>query len=291
VEVEVILNALIFAVCGAQSRAQIGKLPSLLAVVLSVTLVLFGCEPVINKMAFHPDDKNVIPVNRLPHGVQEIFIETEDKISLQSYFIHSKHSDKVIIYFHGNAGNIGHRLPDLLKLSSFGLNVLGVSYRGYGKSQGKPSEAGIYMDGDAALNHAILELGFPAENVFIQGRSIGTCVAIHVSRKKEIGGLILVAPLTSGADQAKASGLGLISFMAGDSFNNIGKIKDVLCPVLIIHGSKDNVIPIAMGATIFEKVRSKKKFVEIKGANHNNLSTKFSSAYWPPIMEFLNSFL
>lgn len=267
------------------------KHPAMITIALCLFVGLPGCEPVINKMAFHPDNKNIISSRQLPGDVQEIFIETEDKISIQSYYIPSGRSGKVIIYFHGNAGNIGHRLSDLMKLNSFGMNVLGVSYRGYGKSQGKPSEAGIYRDGDAAFNHVTRELGFAAKNVFILGRSIGTCVAIHVSRKKEIGGLILVAPLTSGADQAKASGLGLISFLAGDSFNNIGKIEDVLCPVLILHGSRDDIIPIAMGEAIFEKVRSKKKFVEIKGANHNNLSAGYSSAYWPPIAEFLNSLL
>ena len=260
-----------------------------IAVAFCLAYGLLGCEPVINKMAFHPDNKNVIPADRLPQGVQEQFIETEDKIRIQSYFIRSKHSDKVIIYFHGNAGNIGHRLPDLMQLNSIGLNVLGVSYRGYGKSQGKPSEAGIYMDGDAAFRHATEKLGFAVESVFVLGRSIGTSVAIHVSQKKNLGGLVLVTPLTSGAEQAKASGLGLVSFVAGDSFNNIGKIGLVSCPVLVVHGTRDKIIPVSMGRDIYAKSGPKKKFVAIEGAGHNNLSTTYAGKYWPPINDFLKS--
>ena len=259
----------------------------LTTIALGALIWLQGCEPVINKMAFHPDTENVIPSNQLPRGVQELYIETEDRLEIQCYYIPSKHSDKIIIYFHGNAGNIGHRLPDLMQLNNFGLNVLGVSYRGYGNSQGKPSEAGIYMDGNAAFRHATGDLGFAVENVFVLGRSIGTSVAIHVSQKKNLGGLVLVTPLTSGAEQAKASGLGLVSFVAGDSFNNIGKIGFVSCPVLVIHGTRDNIIPISMGKDIYAKVGSNKKFVAIDGAGHNNLSTTYAGNYWPPINEFL----
>ena len=263
----------------------------LVAAAICVVIWLQGCEPVINKMAFHPDTRNVIPPSRLPRGVQELFIETEDRIKIQCYFIPSKQSEKIIIYFHGNAGNIGHRLPDLMQLNSMGLNVLGVSYRGYGKSQGKPSEAGIYMDGDATFRHATGELGFAVENVLILGRSIGTSVAIHVSQNKKMGGLVLVTPLTSGAEQAKASGLGLISFVAGDAFNNIGKIGFVSCPVLVIHGTSDSIIPISMGKDIYAKSGPNKKFVAIKGAGHNNLSTTYAGKYWPPINDFLKSLL
>ena len=288
---------MIFGVSGAHccassaNRAPIRKPVSMLAVVLFATIWLFGCEPVINKMAFHPDTRNVIHSSQLPRGVQELFIETEDRLKIQCYFISSKQSEKIIIYFHGNAGNIGHRLPDLMQLNRIGLNVLGVSYRGYGRSQGKPSEAGIYMDGDAAFRHATGELGFAVENVFVLGRSIGTSVAIHVSQKQNMGGLVLVTPLTSGAEQAKASGLGLVSFVAGDSFNNIGKIGFVSCPVLVIHGTRDNIIPISMGKDIYAKTEAHKKFVAIEGAGHNNLSTTYAGNYWPPIKDFLKSLL
>lgn len=262
------------------------KKTALILIAFLSILIFHGCKPLVNKMAFHPDNKNVLSTDQLPSNVQELFIETEDKIKIQSYFIPNESSDKILIYFHGNAGNICSRLPDLMQINRFGINVLGVSYRGYGKSQGKPNEKGIYLDGKATLNYATQRLGFPINNITILGRSIGTTVAINTCQNLNIGGLILVTPLTSGKDQAKAVGLGFVSFLAGNSFNNIDKIVNVSCPTLIIHGTQDNVIPFEMGKRIYNKAKTKKQFVRIEGANHNNLSTKYKESYWPPIYDF-----
>ena len=95
-----------------------------------IHILLFNsCEMLVNKMAFHPDKKNVLPKEQLPPNVQEIFIETEDRIKIQGYYIPNQASDKILIYFHGNAGNISHRLPDLLHIHGFGINILGNIFR------------------------------------------------------------------------------------------------------------------------------------------------------------------
>ncbi len=250
-------------------------------------LTITGCKPVINAIAFHPDTKNVIPVDKLPQNVQEVFINTTDNIKIQSYFIPNKTSEKLIIYFHGNAGNIGHRLYDLKQLNSFSYNVLGVGYRGYGKSQGKPSEAGIYIDGKSALKYATDSLGFKLNNIYVFGRSIGTTVAINTSQNITLKGLILVSPLTSGKAQARTTGLRPFASLAGNSFNNINKIKNITCPLLVIHGTQDNIIPFSMGKSIFDEAESKKELITISGGNHNNLSTKYAKEYWAAVYNFL----
>lgn len=264
------------------------KTSELILIILSCLVLCAGCNEAVNKFAFYPDRASNIPPGNLPRNVQEIYIKTADNINIQSYFISDKSSDKLLVYFHGNAGNIGHRLQDLIKLGSFGINVLGVGYRGYGKSQGTPSEAGIYIDGKSALNYATDLLGFTMENIIIMGRSIGTTVAIHVSQDIRVGGLILVTPLTSGEDLAKASGFGIASFLARGTFNNLSKIKKVSCPTLVIHGSLDKVIPVEMGEAIFNSSKSEKQFITIDGANHNDLSTRYQEYYWPPIKRFIN---
>ena len=103
-------------------------------------VLLTGCRLAVNLLAFHPDRTDLIPEDRLPPGVQERFIRTDDGVRLQCYWIARPEQQRLLIYFHGNAGNIGHRLPDLLTLSDMGFNVLGVGYRGYGRSTGRPSE-------------------------------------------------------------------------------------------------------------------------------------------------------
>jgi fermentation-respiration switch protein FrsA (DUF1100 family) len=249
--------------------------------------MLFNCKGIVNQFAFYPDTQDILPVESLPPGVREIYIETEDKERLQCYQVLDYQSNCLLIFFHGNAGNMGHRLSDILRLNKFGINILGVDYRGYGKSTGKPSEEGIYLDGQAAYKYATKQLGFPSKNIFILGRSIGTAVAIQISQGKELAGLILVSPLTSGKAHAKAHGFGLFAFIAGDSFNNISKVPNIISPLLVIHGEKDKIIPFSMGKEIFQKAEGNKKFVSIERAGHNNLSTVGSRKYWGAIEKFV----
>ena len=263
------------------------KIKSLPFFLILVTLAMPGCRSMVNTMAFHPDKESCIPPDKLPQGVQELFIDTTDGFKIQSYFVPEKNSKKLVIFFHGNAGNIGHRLPDLLKIKGFGVNVLGAGYRGYGKSEGKPSEKGIYLDGESALAYAVDTLGFTMNDIYVFGRSIGTTVAIHSAQQKNIAGLILVTPLTSAKEQAKAMGLGSIAFMAGTSFNNIGKIQDITCPVLILHGDADRVIPYWMSVEMHEKVQTEKELVTICGAGHNDIVADSNTQYWESISEFI----
>jgi len=251
-------------------------------------MLVLGCEPLINKLAFHPDNVNVIPTNELPQGIEEMVVVTEDDVRIKNLYLPAPDSKKILIYFHGNAGNIYHRIPSLLRLHKLGLNVIGVSYRGYGKSEGDPSEDGLYKDGEAIFRYAHEKLGFAEKNIIIFGRSIGTTVAINTAQRKNISALVLVTPLTSGKAHANASGLSAVSSLAGSSFDNITKIKNIESPILVIHGTKDRVIPYAMGKEIFSAVNSTKEFVTIKEAGHNNLHTVYAREYWLPISNFLN---
>jgi len=259
----------------------------IIIVILMSLLSLTGCKSVVNKMAFHPDVDNIYPADKLPENVSEIFITTKDGLSLQCYLIPNDSSNKMVIYFHGNGGNIGHRLADLRRINGFGVNVLGVGYRGYGKSEGAPSEEGVYIDGESALAYVVEQLGFAEKNVYLFGRSIGTAVAINTGQKRKLNGLILVAPLTCGKEHAKATGLGLVSFLAGNSFDNIGKVGEILCPVLVIHGTEDRVIPFEMGERIYQAISSPKQFIKISGAGHNDLSLHYGDEYWSPIHDFI----
>ncbi|PHS00485.1 MAG: hypothetical protein COA78_23835 [Blastopirellula sp.] len=258
-----------------------------LAITLLLGLPLLGCKTVVNKFAFHPDNVDVIATSELPYGVQELTITTEDDVEITSLYLPAPESDKLVIYFHGNAGNIYHRIPSLLQLNEFGVHVIGVSYRGYGKSEGRPSEYGVNEDGNAVFQHAVQRMGFAEENIIIFGRSIGTTVAINTAQNKRLRGLVLVTPLTSGKDQAKATGLGSISSLAGSSFDNISKIENIDSPLLVIHGTNDRVIPYAMGKQIFDHAKGKKTFVKIDGANHNNLHDAYGQQYWDSIRWFI----
>ena len=254
---------------------------------LLASIALVGCNQLVNKFAFHPDSENILQAHELPRGVEELVLVSDEGLESTSLFLPSADSEKLLIYFHGNAGNLYHRIPSLMQIHSIGVNVIGVGYRGYGKSEGSPSEEGIYRDGEAIFEYATSELGFREENIFILGRSIGTTVAIETAQYKTMGGLILVTPLTSGRAQAKQSGLGSISGLAGDVFDNIGKIANLETPLLVIHDTRDGVIPYAMGLEIFEAALVEKDLVTIEGAGHNNLHDQYARQYWLPILNFI----
>ncbi len=251
-------------------------------------VLLAGCSSLVNQFAFYPDTQNIIPAKRLPSGVDEIFITTGDNVRLQAYYLKNPSSERMLIFFHGNAGNICHRISDILNLKNCGINVLAISYRGYGKSSGKPSEKGIYNDGAAALDYAMQTLGYSVENIIIFGRSIGSTVAVEISQHKEIAGLILITPLTSAKAQAKAQGLGFLSFLAGSAFDNLSKITNIDCPLLVIHGTDDQILSFSMGKELFDRATVEKQLVIIEGAGHNNLSQVDSEKYWGSIASFVN---
>jgi uncharacterized protein len=246
------------------------------------------CSPLVNKFAFFPDRRDTIPVHALPENVKEIFVTASDKTRLQCYLLPAPGADAVLIYFHGNGGNIGQRLPELGHFRDFGVAVLGVGYRGYGKSGGRPSEKGIYKDGAAAFRYAVDSLRFKPERVILCGRSIGTTVAITTAVGSTPGGLILVTPLTTGRAYGKANGMGIFSLLAGDAFDNLSKCPRLRCPVLVLHGTMDEVIPFAMGRQVYEGITTAKQFVAIPGGQHNDLEFK-SPGYWNAIRDFIGS--
>ena len=249
--------------------------------------ILSGCETVANRFLFQPDPKDMLAQEQLPVQVQQLFIETADQVMLQAYFLPQPASNRILIYFHGNAGNICGRLPDLLNINRMGINVLGISYRGYGQSQGKPNEDGLYLDGEAAFRYAIQRLGYTTDNVILMGRSLGTGVAVHTAQHEEISGLILVTPLTSAKACARAYGFGPFAAIAGDAFNTIEKIQHIQCPLLVVHGTDDRIIPFAMGKAVYDRATVQKRFIAIEGAGHNDLSTAYAAVYWPAISEFI----
>ena len=264
------------------------KLLMMLFVVVSSAL-LCACKAIVNKLAFYPDNIHVIPAIALPEEIQALSTDTDDDITITSLFLPAHDSDKLVIYFHGNGGNIYGRLPSLIQLRNFGFNVIGAGYRGYGQNEGEPSEDGLYLDGKTVFDFAINELGFLPENIVILGRSIGTTVAINTAQYQEIAGLILVTPLTSGKAHAELGIFRFVSWLAGDAFNNLDKIKHVKAPVLIIHGNQDHVIPYFMGEEIYHAAVSKKTLVTIDGAGHNDLHDVYGQQYWSSIFDFLHT--
>ncbi|GJM29836.1 MAG: alpha/beta hydrolase [Cyclobacteriaceae bacterium] len=244
-----------------------------------------------DRFTFFPDRETVIPASDIPSFATGHLIQTTDGETLQSFYFHHKEllSRQLLIYFHGNAGNLYQRLEPAARLYQMDLDVLLVSYRGYAKSTGTPSEHGIYTDGASAVQYAIDQLGYREEDISILGRSLGSTVAIHTAQHRNFKSVVLVTPLTSGKEMAVAMGLGMLKFLAGDSYNSVEKINNIAAPILIIHGDKDEVVPYTMGKNLYDVFQGKKKMVTIKNGGHNNLTEEDANLYWGEINRFLTA--
>lgn len=242
----------------------------------------------VNFFAFHPQPGNQVDPHFIDPTVQEIFFVSSDGIKLQAFYIPRPESNRVVLFLHGNAGNASHRLGDAVQLANLGTNVFLLSYRGYGKSEGEPSEDGLYLDGRSALQYIQLQMEFPLNRTIILGRSIGAAVAIDMAQDYPLAGLVLVAPFSSGRDFATAQGLGWLAWLTGEPFYSIGKIQQVTTPMLFIHGAQDNIVPMELGRKLFEQSPSPKSWKTIPQAGHNDLTQRAGLQYWRWIQEFMD---
>ena len=175
----------------------------------------------------------------------------------------------LVIFFHGNAGNIGHRLEYLRMFHDLGLATLIIDYRGYGRSSGAPSEDGTYLDAAAAWRHATQALGFPADRIALFGESLGGGVAAQLAAEYPPAALILASTFTSVPDMgADLYPLLPIRLLARIRYDTLARLAQIACPVLVIHSRNDDIIPFAHGQRLFGAARQPKQFLEIEGG-HN----------------------
>ena len=200
---------------------------------------------------------------------EDVSFATEDGLALSGWYLPAPDAERVLLFFHGNGGNISHRGPSLALFHRLGLNVLIVDYRGYGNSEGSPSESGLYMDAMAAWSYLINEKGFTANEVVIFGRSLGGVVATNLASKVKASGLILESTFTSARDMA-SSVIPIFSkiLVMRYGMNTDKHILDVHYPVLVLHSPDDDIVPFYLGKRVFELANEPKYFYTIRGS-HN----------------------
>lgn len=264
---------------------------SLVLVVLLAVGCFFFFYPQVEKFfIFYPQASfDAVPSDwRLSY--EDVYFDTEDKKRLHGWFFPLEGDAPVILFCHGNAGNISHRLENVKFLLDRQLQVFIFDYRGYGKSSGSPSEMGLYQDGLAAYDFIVNRKGISPQKIVPFGRSLGASVAIEISLRREVKSLILESAFTSTKEMAKTMFLfGLFSPLLPAHYNNLKKITRINVPKLIIHGEDDEIVPFKMGEQLHNIAQSPKYFFPIKGAGHNDTYIVGGNKYFEILSAFVKN--
>lgn len=248
----------------------------ILCIILSTLFVAYG---LFNSFIFHPPRPPGYPDTK-----SIIKIKTADSATISALYLPDEKSKYVILVSHGNAEDLGYIFPFLTALNQHGYAVFAYDYDGYGTSTGSPSEKNTYADVDAAYHYLITDLGFSPDHIIAYGHSLGAAVALDLASRKPVAGLILAAPFVSAFRVVT-----VLPILPFDKFNNLKKIDYIHCPVLIIHGKKDQVIPFWHGQKLYEKALQPKYFLWIDKAGHNNILETAGPRYWETLTEFIHT--
>lgn len=219
---------------------------------------------------------------------EPVTLTAEDGIKLKGWFLPVERPRATVLFFHGNAGNISHRLDTLRLLHDLGLAVLIIDYRGYGESEGTPSEEGLYRDADAAWEYLTEIREIPAGEILLFGRSLGGAIAASLAERHAAMGLVLESTFTSVPDMAAQLYPWLPArTLARYHYDTASRLPNITLPVLIIHSPEDEIIPFAHSQTLYELANEPKCFVEIKGS-HNTGMQQSRSTYRDGWQAFIN---
>ena len=228
------------------------------SVVLAYFIIILFVYFYQRNLLYHPSENNYLN-DKIIFNYEEIFIETDKKIKLKSWFIKKDlNKFKTILIFHGNAGNLFNRVYKLNELNKLDVNILLISWRGFSGNEGKPTEKNLYHDAEEAVKW-LNNRGAISKNIILYGESLGTGVATELGTSNAFGGIILESPFTSIANAAKIYYPYLpVNIILKDRYDSIGKIKNITTPILIMHGKKDNIVPQKMGLELYEKANQPK---------------------------------
>jgi len=259
-------------------------------VLLVFVIVLFRFLE--NTLIFYPDRDLVASPRDIGLTYEDAWIITSDEIKIHGWFLPSARPETppapYLLFLHGNAGNISHRLDNLAGLTKAGLAVLIIDYRGYGRSEGRPSEKGTYLDAQAAYQYLRRKIGVDPDQIVIFGRSLGGAVAVDLAVKAPARALILESAFTSIRDMARVHFPFLPGFLVSDMYESEKKIGRITTPTLFVHGEEDDLVPIAQGRRLFQAHPGPKEFFAIPRAAHNDTFLVGGSRYYQRLVNFVS---
>jgi len=243
----------------------------------------------VDSLVYFPDREMYGDPADIGLAFTDLTIPTEDGERLHAWWIPTRAAPARghVLFFHGNAGNVSHRLEHAGALTAAGLDVLLVDYRGYGRSTGRPSEEGLHRDARAA-RAALLAGGQvdPARLVYM-GESLGGAVALRLAVEAPPLACVLQSTFTSLRDVARHHYPAPLSGLAGDAYPNRERIALLRSPVLILHGDVDEIVPVTHGEALFEAAHEPRRLRVVAGAGHNDLVPRMGPSYGTEVAGWL----
>lgn len=235
-------------------------------------------------------DRNWAQLSGLP--LEEVWLPIDDTVTIFGWLIDAGPTKPILLWCHGNAGNITHRLENIRQLHQRGISVFIFDYRGYGRSTGNPTEVGLYQDALASYDYLIHQRRISPERLIIFGRSLGSSVAGEVAIQRLAAGLIVEGSFPSIQAMSDHHYFGLpTGWLLDADFNLAQKIRALHVPLLVIHGELDSIVPMALGRQVFDVAHEPKRWFAVSGAEHNDVPFVGGESYFREIDRFLQRVL
>jgi hypothetical protein len=243
----------------------------IIVIIIAIPIILFLFIRILeHKSLYYPFQAIEITPKDIGLAYEDVNITTDDGVDIHGWFIPAKDPVGVLLFSHGNGGNISHRLEKLQMLHELNLDILIYDYRGYGMSKGKPSETGLYLDAEAMYAYLLKEKAYEPEQIVAYGESLGGAVAVELAKRHTLHKLIIEGSFSSIKDIARKYFPFIPSFIYKTKFDSIGKINDITVPKLIIHSIDDEIIPFKFGVALFDAAAGPKKFIVLKGGHNDS---------------------
>lgn len=223
--------------------------------------------------------------------IENVPLTTSDNVTLHAWWIPAPAAEFTFLMFHGNAANLPNRADIYRFFHALPANILAVDYRGYGRSEGSPTEAGVYLDARAAYDHLTRQRNIPAQRIIAFGASLGSAVAADLAAERPVAALIMEAPFPSAPAVARR----VYPFLPGigslmrTRLDTAGKLARVRAPVLILHCTRDPVIAFSFGEATFAAAREPKHFARLDAACHEDACLAVPAAYRAALHNFLST--
>jgi len=260
-------------------------------IIAGVILFWFGLRWFERANLYFPDRQLIATPAQVGMAFEDVWMTASDGVKIHGWFIPSPGravaSSPTLLFCHGNAGNISHRLDKAARLISTGANVFLFDYRGYGQSSGGPSEKGMYRDAEAAYQYLTATKGLRDKSIILYGESLGGGVAVETALRYPSGGLILESAFTSTVDMARLVFPFLpVRWMVREKYDSLAKISRLAVPVLVLHSAQDEIVPFAMGERLYAAAGGAKLLVELTG-DHNEGYIDSGKFYQDAVASFI----